>query len=178
MADKNNQPKWATLDRKNHLVALFLRSGGFCVFGHKKCQVPEHHYELFIEGLIKDWKSDDREQSLFEWLAEQKVLHSLGERSYPLRGRFSAISQKIYADNQPVYFIEGLGISGVTLKPFAKVRISSTYMRLYVDLGDTLRGVSKTKRRKAIRYGKPLPKLIEANVALIVREAVKHYRTH
>lgn len=178
MAVKSKLPKWATPDRQQHLVGLFKRSGGFCVFGQKNCQVFQHHYECFIDDLIADWKADDRQQALAELEVERIALHSLGERRYPLIGRFNAISQTIYADNQPLYFIQGLGISGLTFKPFAKVRISSSFMRLYIDLGDTLKRVSKARRRKAVRYGKPLPVQIEKTINGIVREAVRHFFAH
>jgi hypothetical protein len=178
MAGNNHLPKWATPDRRDKLIELFNRSGGFCVFGHKNCPYPSHHYELFIEDLIKDWIQADREQRQAEWIAEQKAIHSLGEHRLPLRGQFSAISKDIWASSQPLYYIQGLGISGLTLKPFAKVRIPSSYMRLYIDLGDSLRTVSKSKRRKAIRYGKPLPKRAEEKVIEIVNQAVRHYVEH
>ena len=178
MVDNISLPKWATPDRKEHLVVLFKRSGGFCVFGHKNCQVPEHHYYCFIEDLIADWKALDTDQRLADWEAEAKALHCLGERRFPLNGRFNAISQTIYADNQPLYFVENLGVSGLTFQPFAKVRISSSYVRLYIDLGDTLKRVSKNKRRKALRYGKPLPFNIQTRVRQIIFEAVRHYQAH
>lgn len=178
MANNSKLPLWATPERKTHLIALFNRSGGFCVFGHKNCLIPEHHYEVFIEDLIADWKADDREQRLADWIAEQRRIHSLGEKTYPLRGQFSAISQSIYGDSQPLYFIQGIGVSGLTLKPFAKVRISSSYMRLYVDLGDTLKQVSKSRRRKAVRYGKPLPQHVANNVSTLVGKAVRDYIAH
>ncbi|GAH62103.1 unnamed protein product, partial [marine sediment metagenome] len=60
----------------------------------------------------------------------------------------------------------------------AKIRVSSSYVRLYVDLEDTLRSVSKSKRRKAIRYGKPLPHEVEARISSVVRKAVEHYFDH
>lgn len=178
MAVNTKLPKWSTPDRRQKLIDLFTHSGGFCVFGHKKCLIPEHHYELFIDDLIADWKQADREQRQAEWLATLKAIHSLGERKYPLRGQFSAISREIWGDSQPLFYIEHLGMSGITLKPFAKVRLSSSYIRLYVDLGDNLKRVSKSKRRKAIRYGKPLPKQIEERVSVIVREAVSDYLYH
>jgi len=51
-------------------------------------------------------------------------------------------------------------------------------MRLYVDLGDSLREVSKNKRRKAVRYGKELPKSIEQRIAERVWLAVRDYLNH
>jgi len=178
MATTQTLPKWATLDRRNFLVQLFLSSGGFCVYGHKKCQIPEHHYQLYIELLIKDWKHLDKELDNALWQAERKALHQLGERSYPVRGQFSAISRDIYAESQPLYYFEGQAVSGVTLTPFVRVRLASSYMRLYVDLGEALRQVSKSQRRKAIRYGKPLPPTTRQAIMRKVLEAVRDYYSH
>ena len=178
MANDSRLPRWSTLARRNALVDLFCRSGGFCIFGHPNCLIPEHHFDGFTNALIKDWIASDREQNQIELEAELRAIHSLGERKYPLRGQFSAISKDIWGGNQPLFYIQNLGMSGLTLTPFAKVRVASSYVRLYIDLGDTLRSVSKSKRRKAIRYGKPLPKEVEARVALEVRKAVEHYFNH
>jgi len=178
MATTQTLPKWATLDRRNFLVQLFLSSGGFCVYGHRKCLIPEHHYYLYSEFLIEDWKQVDKEQSQADWEAERKALHSLGGRAYPIRGQFSAISRDIYAESQPLYYLEGQAVSGLTLTPFVRVRIASSYIRLYVDLGKALRQVSKAKRRKAIRYGKPLPQATRVAIMRKVMEAVRDYHSH
>ena len=171
-------PKWATPDRQAHLVRLFLDSKGFCVYGHKLCPIPEHHYQLFIEELIGDWKADDRWQREAEWQAERRQIHSLGERRYPLHGQFSAISKDIFYAEQPKYYLLSLGISGLKFKPFAKVRLASSFVHLHIDLGDTLKGISKTKRRKAIRYGKSLPYGIQRQIDKICGLAVRHYLEH
>ena len=178
MATTQTLPKWATPDRRDFLVQLFLSSGGFCVYGHKKCLIPEHHYSLYIELLIKDWKHLDRELDNALWEAERKALHQLGERTYPVRGQFSAVSRDIYAESQPLYYLEGQAVSGITLKPFVRVRIASSYIRLYVDLGEALRQVSKSQRRKAIRYGKALPKSVKRAISSKVLEAVRDYYSH
>jgi len=170
--------KWITPSRQHHLVAIFLKSGGFCVFGHKPCLIPEHHYSNFIEYLIADWKADDKAQDTAEWQAERKALHSLGERRFPLRGQFSNISKDIFFDQQPLFYVLGMGVSGLTYKPFAKVRLSSSYVYLYVDLAHTLKGVGKAKRRKAIRYGKALPIEKQREVEQLCRLAVRHYLDH
>jgi hypothetical protein len=169
-------PNWATLDRRNHLVALFIRSGGFCVFGHKNCNNPNHHYELFIEDLITDWKADDKARDSSKWLAERRLLHSLGERRFPIRGQFNNISQDIFFDKQPPFYMLGLGISGLTFEPFAKVRIASDLIVLFVNLGDTLKQASKNQRRKAVRYGKKLPINVKRQINKLISEAVKHYQ--
>jgi len=167
-------PAWSTPNRRQYLVKLFVDSGGFCIFGHQNCLIPAHHYAIAIEHIIEDWKEEDREN----WKLERKAIHSLGERRYPIRGQFNTISKDIFYDRQPLYYFEALGISGLTLQPFAKVKLASSYFHLYIDLGDSLRGTSKNKRRKAIRYGKQLPKSIEERIAEKVRLAVRDYLNH
>ena len=171
-------PKWSTPSRKAYLVKLFVDNGGFCVFGHKDCHDSGHHFEIYIESLIDDWKAEDRAQSRLDWKAESKAMHSLGERRLPISGRFNNISQDIFHDKQPLCYIEALGISGLKLQPFAKVKIASSYMRLYVELGTSLRILSKHQRRKAIRYGKELPKSIQERIAAKVSLAVRDYLNH
>ena len=175
MIKTESLPKWATLDRRTVLVQLFLSSGGFCVYGHKKCLIPEHHYYLHTEILIRDWKQIDRDDRQADWQAERKALHNLGEQHYPVLGRFNAISKEIFASNQPLYYLQGQSVSGLTLKPFVKVRLASSYVRLYIDLGEALREVSKSKRRKAIRYGKPLPQETQGIIRRKMLEAVRDY---
>jgi len=170
-----NLPKWSTPSRQAVLVKLFVDSGGFCVFGHKNCPIDSHHYEVYIEGLIEDWQAEDRLEASLDWQAERKAMHSLGETRLPLRGRWNNIARDIFHDKQPLFYIEAMGISGLTLKPFARVKLGSSYMRLYVDLGDSLKPISKNKRRKAIRYGKALPKAVSDRIAELVKLAVRDY---
>ena len=169
------QPKWATPSRQTQLVSIFLRSRGFCVFGHPQCSIPEHYYEVYIEGLIADWRADDRQQDTANWREERKHLHSLAERRYPIRGQFSSIAKDIFFANQPLFYLLGYGISGLTYKPFARVRLASSYVHLFIDLGDSLKTIGKNKRRKAIRYGKALPIEKQREVELVCRLAVRHY---
>jgi hypothetical protein len=102
----------------------------------------------------------------------------LGERRTPVRGQFNGIGRDIFYTNQPCYYVEGLGVSGTTFKPFVKVKIANSFVRLYVDLGDSLKAVSKSKRRKAVRYGKPLPKAVSERVDELCHKAVRHYLSH
>jgi hypothetical protein len=130
-------PKWATEERKRHLVRLFLRSGGFCVFGHKPCPCPElHHYEPFIEGLIRDWIAEDRAQAEAEWQAERERMHRVPDTRFR-QGRFDTVSR--------------------------------------VEIGSALQGLSKSKRRKASRYGKPIPKESQDSVGRLIEKAVAHW---
>jgi len=151
--------------------ASFIDNENLLTFGVKgECQYTE-----YVSRLIQEWRSDSRSQKLAEWQAEQKTLHALGERKEPLRGRFSAISREIVLTEQPTYYLDSLGISGLTFKPFAKIRISSSYVFLYVDIEKSLQAVSKNKKRKAIRYGKPLPKDTSELIDYACNKAVRHY---
>jgi hypothetical protein len=171
----SNSPKWATADRQAQLVKLFLVSRGFCVYGHRNCLLPEHHYEIHIESLIRDWQSDDKSQRAAEWRAEREAMHASSERHYPVSGQFDGIAKDIYFDQQPLYYRVGMGISGLTLTPFAKVKIPSSPMALHVDLGGTMRSMSKSQKRKAVRYGRGLPADVEARIELLCQQAVRHY---
>ncbi len=132
-------------------------------------------YELLSETAIDNWIAEDRQKTQQLWKAERYLMHSLSEKRLPLRGRFNNISSEIWHNQQPIFYLESLGMDGLKLKPFAKVKLSSSYQYLYVDLGDSLRGISKNRKRKAIRYGKPLPQSVDNIIAGKVWEAVKHY---
>ena len=169
------KPKWVNPTRQAHLVSLFVRSRGFCIYGEPNCTIPQHHYEVFIESLINDWKADDRETNALVWKNERKIMHSMSEKTLPMRGRFNGVSSDIWHDSQPIYYLESMGMDGLKLKPFAKVKLSSSYQHLYVDLGDSLKSISKNRKRKAMRYNKPLPQSANAIVSKLIIEAVKDY---
>ena len=169
------KPKWVNPTRQAHLVSLFVRSRGFCIYGEQNCTIPQHHYEVFIESLINDWKADDRETNRVEWKNERKIMHALNEKTLPMRGRFNGVSSDIWHDSQPIYYLESMGMDGLKLKPFAKVKLSSSYQHLYVDLGDSLKSISKNRKRKAIRYNKSLPQSANDIVSKLIIEAVKDY---
>jgi len=124
--------------------------------------------------LIDDWRADDRAQQWADWQAEQKAIHSLGEVGR-IRGDFNAIARDIFFASQPLYYLESLGISGLTFRPFAKVRLASSFIALHVDVGDAMRNESKNKRRKAVRYGKITPE-VKKEVDRLCSLAVKDYR--
>ncbi len=174
-------PRWATPERKNYLQSLlleYLRDRKGWKLDLMTGEFYHSDYEKRINGLIKDWQAADREQDLAEWQAEQKRIHSLGEKVLPLRGRFSAVSREVYHDAQPLYYMVGLGMSGVTLHPFAKVRIASSYLTLHIDLGDSLKRMSRNKRHKIIRYGASIPLDCERRVNSLIQSAVLHHRAH
>ena len=177
-------PQWATPQRKAHLVRLFLESGGFCIFGERFCPHPEaHHYEPFIEGVIREWVADDRAQREALWRLERARMHRIPDRRFR-QGRFDTIRRELFLAHQPPYYLVGMGIDALTFRRVAKVRIASTYIGLFVAVGgavlrqaqDTIQGVSKSKRRKAARYGKALPQEATASIGKLVGKAVQDWQ--
>jgi hypothetical protein len=164
-------PKWATEERKRQMVRLFYRSGGFCVFGEKPCKHPElHHYEPYVEGLIRYWIAEDRAQREADWQAERRRIHRGPVRIR--QGRFDTVSRDEFLARQPDYYLVGISVDALTFRPVARVRIPSTYVHLFVEIGPALKGLSKSKRRKASRYGRPLPQETQETVGTLVQKAV------
>ena len=129
----------------HHVIKLIWH----CGYGDYPCYKPyECHYELVARRLVRDWVSDDRSQRLAKSQEERKRLHALAEPREPIRGRFNTVSREIIMADQPAYYLDGLGISGLTFKPFAKVRVASSYMRLFVDIGERIDMVIN----KAVRH--------------------------
>lgn len=167
--------------RKLYLSKVFLRYMSDFPKGWKLDFLYGNFYnpdcEAEIQRIMSYWKLDDREARQALWEAERKAIHALNEKPYH-NGRFGSVSSVIWHETQPLYYIEGLGMSGLTLTPFIKVKLASTYNHLYIDLGNSLRNISKNRRRKAIRYGKPLPNQINEIVSSKTSEAVLHYLNH
>jgi len=164
-------PKWVTETRKRQLVRLFERSSGFCVFGERPCKDPfRHHYEFYVEELIRYWIAEDRAQAEAEWKAERERMHRGPTRIR--QGRFDTVSRAEFLARQPDYYLVGISVDALTFRPVAKVRIPSTYVHLFVDIAPAVERLSKNKRRKASRYGKPLPKETQETVEKLVQKAV------
>ncbi len=178
-------PKWATLERQKYLVELWARYGNQCLKGHSCCPELSHYYrdgrlagrlyDVKSEAAIDGWIEDDREQSQADWERERARMHALHEPRGRVSGRFTGVSKDIWRSSQPLYYIEAIGISGLTFTPFAKVRLASSHTRLLIPVGDTLKGVSKNARRKARRYGKRLPATVETAISRIVGNAISDY---
>lgn len=137
-------------------------------------EIYHPQYERKMKELVADWIADDREARNYILRLQRLALHRLNERG-SRRGTFNAISRTIYHDSQPQFYLEGMGISALTLRPFAKVRLASSFMRLHVDIGDTLKAMSKNKRRKVLRYANALPVDIQREVDNLCSRAVRHY---
>lgn len=147
-----------------------------CAYGDYPCYAPyQSHYESVETSLIREWIGDDKAQRQAKSQAEQRLLHRLPERGR-VKGEFNAISRDIFFGNQPEWYIEGIGVSGLTYLAFVKVKLASSFVALYVELPKGIFGqVSKAKRRKAIRYGKPLAKSIQERIDQACSKAVRHY---
>jgi len=169
-------PKWATPERKAHLVRLFHKSGGFCVFGERPCPHPEaHHYEPFIDGVIRAWVLDDRAEAEVLWRLERARMHRVPDTHFH-QGRFDTVKRERFLEQQPEYYLVGMGVDAFTFRPVAKVRIPSTDMHLFVDIGPALPGVGKNARRKASRHGKTLPKEAQETVGRLIQKAVADWQ--
>jgi len=176
---EKESPMWAKPSRLACLARLlqaYIGKGGWQV-DLLTGEVYHPEYEARIQALIQDWAIDDRAEREAAWQAERKAMHALNERGR-VRGQFNATGKDAFYAVQPTFYLDGLGISGLTFKPFAKVRVSSSFVNLHVDLGHTLRRLSKNGRRKAIRYGKALPQELQAEVDELCRQAVRHYQAH
>ena len=132
-------------------------------------------YELQSETCIDNWQADDKQRKQAEWEKERYQLHTLHEKRKPLRGKFSAVSSAIWRETQPIYYLESIGIDALRMKPYAKVKMSGSYFHLFIDLGDSLRELSKNRKRKAIRYHKALPSQVNDRVSDTIMRAVNHY---
>ena len=132
-------------------------------------------HDVLINNAIEVWREDSRIDSIQEWQRDRRELHKLNERSFPIRGRFNNISSVIFHESQPLYYLDSIGMNGLTMQPYAKVKLASSKMYLFIELGNSLMNVSKHRRRKILRYGK-LPK--EAELELIdtkIKQAVRAY---
>jgi hypothetical protein len=130
-------------------------------------------HDVLIDNAVKCWSDDSRIDTLEKWRRDRRELHKLNEKSFPLRGRFNNISSVIFHESQPLYYLESIGMNGLTMQPYAKVKLASSRQYLFVELGNSLLNVSKNRRHKILKYGKT-PKdseleLIDTKVKLAVR---------
>ena len=119
-----------------YMTAFELRKG------YLRTKRIDRLYELKSEAIVKDWIAEDKKQANNNWKAEFEARHKADNRVYPLHGKFSGIAQEVYYDSQPRYYLENLGFSGLTFKPFAKLRLASSNVRLFVDISGVLKPLS------------------------------------
>ena len=169
-------PKWANPPRQLYLAKLtfdyLLESGWQLDLLTGEFYHPQ--LEKLYQQNIAYWQEDDRAELWALWQAEQKAMHRLGEAGRT-KGEFDAIARDIFFAEQPQHYIEGLGINILVHRPFAKIRLASSYVCLFVDIGDALRGISKNRKRKAIRYGKVTPE-VKRDIDKVCSLAVRDFR--
>jgi len=130
----------------------------------------ERLYDVKSEEAIRYWVSDDAAQRMAQWRVERERIHR--DQRVFRQGEFDSLRRQIYRENQPPYTIVALTVDSLTFRPVALVRISSTSMCLFVDVGDVIQRGYRKPRRKAIRHGHILPRGTEEAVAALVQGAV------
>jgi len=152
-------PKWATPLRRLALAQLALefldKPGWYIDLDSQEIYHPEYSKEA--EALIEYWKEDDREARAYELKLIKREQNRLYERK-PTRRMFDP---EVFFNSQPVYYIEGLGVSA-DFKPVVKIRLASSRIVMFIDLSE----LSKNQLRKALRYGhlEPVRELINKAV--------------
>jgi len=109
------------------------------------CFCCPHHYNNDIDMLVREWKEDDRAELLEKQRLELEQLHHTPD----LKGwgrRFDPVTREQFLANRPSYYLEGLGVSGLTFSRVAKIRIPGAYTRLHVDLPKMKLGRNKRKK--------------------------------
>ena len=193
-----NMPQWATPERRSHLTEQFEKYHGGCMLGYRPpeavyhflfqmdffeltiadivvdgdsskcvCQGCPHHYLGYQERVIAYWKEDDREARHQRLRLEREILHATPDRTGWKR-RFDPIEREKFFQRQGSYYIEGLGISGLTFKPIAKVRVPSTTQRLFVDVPK--QDMNKMSRNARKRLRRRQQESIDRNCAAAVQD--------
>jgi hypothetical protein len=128
-------------------------------------------YELAEEGAIRQWRSEDISERTAEWRAERRRLHQEPDSRFK-QGGFDSLMRERYLVGRGAFHPVTLTIDPLTFRRVAVVRIPSTGVRLIVDVHEVTGSVSKGGRRKASRYGVPLPRDVAVQVDRAVNRAV------
>ena len=126
------------------------------VWGKKRTAVYEpiqqRLYNRIAEAAIESWKDEDRERCSYEWKLEQRHIQ---DGTYGKFGStFDPVDRDVYVNSRPAYFLVGMGVSPINAKRVVLIRIASTGIHLFVDVGPAVQEIGKNARRKAMRYGK------------------------
>jgi hypothetical protein len=105
-----------------------------------------------MDGVIESWKAEDRERRNYEWKLEQRQLH---DGTYGKYGSaFDPVARDVFFSNRPEYYLVAMGVNAFSFDRVALIRIPSTSVHLFVDVGGAVQEVSKNARRKALRHRK------------------------
>ncbi len=122
--------------------------------------------KIHIPGLIDQWKQEDREKAQALWKREQQELTQAPDHKGWGR-RFDPVEKELFLLARPPYYAHGIGISGLTFKRVAKIRIPSTYIHLFVEVP---KKQSLNARRRAQRYGKGTTGTTDERCLLAVKD--------
>ena len=114
--------------------------------------IKQRLIDKIAEAAIDSWKAEDTERRNYEWKLEQRQIHDGTYGRYG--GSFDPVARDVYVNGRPAYYLVGLGVNPFTYKRVALVRIPSTSIHLFVDVGSAIQEVSKNARRKAMRHGR------------------------
>lgn len=167
-------PQWVTPERQAHLVSLFRRSHGFCVWQEPGCSTEEHMYDVFSEGIIDEWQADTREEARALWIAEVRAMHQ-DEHTRRLGRQFDSIARERFLQQQGSYYLERDGFDPLTMRRVAFVKVPSSDITLRVDVTSALAPLSENKRRKIKRHGDTPPVEVAHRIQFLCREAVRAY---
>ena len=117
-------------------------------------------YFLREEAVIAEWVADDRAERVALSRLEQRRLHQ--DHRKLLSGRWDTTAREVYHASHPLYYLEVVGVSALTFKRVARVRIACSPVRLWVELP------SKNAIRKAKRYGAEGPRSINEAITQAV----------
>ena len=157
-----NLPLWATPERRARLADIFQRARpviqpnlfddmGFCVLEKccnnvVACKCCQHNYPNYIEVLVREWVSEDKVAEAELWHKEQRQIHKcLDEKGWGRR--FDPVDRDLFFDVQLPYYAQGIAPSYLTHTRFAKIRVASSGVSLFVDVPR----LSKHKRKKIRR---------------------------
>jgi hypothetical protein len=115
-------------------------------------EYPQRLYNKVADAAKDSWKAEDRDRRSFEHYLEQQPLN---DGTYGKYGsRFDPVARDAFFATRSEYYLVGIGVSALTHKRVALIRVPSTSVHLFVDCGDTVQEVSKHAKRKMKRYGK------------------------
>lgn len=136
-----------------------------------------HHLPPWLaKELEAYWKADDRDKRSYLLKLEKRRMHALSPQ-ITKRGEWDSIRREQYLANREVFEIVAIGISALTFKRVAQVRIPSLKATLWVDL--TRIEVNKSKSRKLARYKRgAAPKEMESRIVERCRKAVERCLSH
>lgn len=161
-----------------HVMSLKYKTIEYDVVQYQEldgCEVFIDRFDIQSDNLKQSWISRDKSDRYYAYQAEYDSRHNVKDR-LPLKGTFNGIAKDVYYDQSPCYRVESIGISPIDFKPFVKIRIIASNDHLYVDLTDSLKGLSKNKKHKILRLnnnGLPDQAILDA-----CNKAVKDYYSH